>query len=211
MKKIILFLVVLLTIFAAMAMDYVTGYGTQMQWELLRSQADEDPNAAIGSIAITTATAGDYWSKPTAANGIKEFTSPDGMSSDATAIGIAACAGSAADKTFTVNIWLWRKNGGPAQKVCSIAYTTGLMQVIKYPHNGSAATSKFWADTAVVTSTWFEGKIDTADADAGDRLAVVLITLYGEGFIYAEVASADGATGTEAGDVSVYMFKVSGG
>lgn len=209
MKKTILILAVMLAVLSAIAMDYVTGYGTQTSWELLRGQADEDPNTSIDSVAITTATAGDYWSKP--AVGIKEFTSPDGLSSDATAIGIAACAGSAADKTFTVNIWLWRKHGGPAQKVCSIAYTTGLMQVVKYPHNGSAATNKFWADTAVVTSTWYDQKIDTADATGNNRMATVLITLYGEGFIYAEVANADGATGTEAGDVSVYMFKVSGG
>lgn len=177
---------------------------THTEWQVLRAEADEDPNTAINSASITRATAGDWDSKPTDANGILELKTIDGLSSTALTMELAACAGSAADKTFTVKLWTWAPQNGMAQLICSIDYVCGTQQVVKYPHTKAAATSKFWADTATVTPYWYSGKVGTADADGGNGVAVVKITLYGTSFYYAEVSSADGSTGTEAGDVMVY-------
>ncbi len=195
----------------ALGVTYTSKLTTQTPLQLLRAQAAEDPATAIGSVAITRTTAGDFWHKPTDANGIKYFApAEDNLSSDAYAVGIFAAAGTTADKTFTVNLWLWRPANGPAQKICSIAYTTGTMQMVKYPNTGGATTNIYWADTAVVTSYWFTDKVDTADADGNNGCAMIIVRLYGEAYMYAEVLNADGVTGTEATNVSLYYCKISG-
>ena len=205
-KSMIVLLIVLAAAFAqkAQAVEYSSPMVVQEPWQLLRAEADEDPNALIGSTVVTQDANSDFAQKPVNAVQIK---TADGLSAVGTAVGFAACAGSAADKTFTVTYWLWRPENGMAQEICSVAYTTGTQQVVKYPHSKAAATSKFWADTATVTSSWYANKIGTANNEGNNGVGVVMVVLYGEAWIYPVVSSADGATGAEAGDVSIYWFK----
>jgi len=209
MKKSMIGIIIILSVaFAQIPMTQAVEYSSQMvvqqPWQLLRAEADEDPNALIGSTVVTQDANSDFAQKP--ANAVQLKTA-DGLSAVGTAIGFAACAGSAADKTFTVTYWAWRPENGMAQEVCSVAYTTGTQQVVKYPHSKAAATNKFWADTAALTSYWYADKISRTDYEGNNGMSVVMIVLYGEAWIYPVVSSADGATGAEAGDVSIYWFK----
>jgi len=203
-KKLIFGIILGFLVAFVIGATYTVPGSTQEPWELLRGEASEDPNSAIGSVSITRSTAGDFANKPATA---KQIRTIDGTASPSVTIGLAACAGSAANKTFTTDIWVWRKINGMAQKICTIDWTTGTQQVVKYPHTGAAATNKFWADTATVTSYWFAGKTDSADEGGDNGVAVVQIVLYGEEWVYAEVKNADGETGNEAGDVSIYWFR----
>lgn len=190
-------------------------------WELMRAEAGEDPNTIIGSATITKATAGDFWSKPTDANGIINLVPSGEQKSDSYTIGIISCAGTAADKTYSVNLWAWRSTNGPAQLLCTMANTTGTMQVVKYPcsmrtrglssiHSGSTATSRFWSDTVSLTSYLPSSATSQSDYQGNNGLAITYVTLAGEVWLYVEVTGADGVTGTEATMVSVYFCRMSG-
>jgi hypothetical protein len=192
---------------------------SHMPLELLRQQAGEDPNTTIGSSAISDANS-DFWDKPTDANGLFTIARLGKQESGCYQVGIIAAAGHATDpnnKTFTVNLYAWRAENGPRQLICSVDYVVGELAMCRYPcampdagiKRKEAADGIYWADTATLTSYWYTSR--TAVADSGNnRIAVVLVTLYGESHLYAEVVSADGSTGTEATDVSLYVFRVSG-
>lgn len=163
------------------------------QWEILRTEADEDASP------ITIASEGDWAQKPSAAIGL-----PDGGASGTgmgRKVSIIASAGAAADKTFTVNVYRYQP-GGPLQRVCSIAFKTGTMQVVKYPVGGATATAKFWADTADVTN-YMESNVGVSDGDGENGCSEVTFYVGGAAFIFAEVVDANGAA-LEAGNVAVY-------
>lgn len=225
---IVLCLAVLLVSFAFGA-DRTTKSSTQTKWSLLRSKAGEDPNTAIGSVAVTSVrtSANNYANKPADANGtITLGAETDGtgllggsksFSTDAYAVEIIACA-DANDKTFTVNLYAWERSNGPGQYICSIAYTCGDCNVVacltddddNSLSEGDATTQK-WADTATVTiKESYANKVLSSSAQGSDGIARVAVLLYGQAFIYAEVLDADGTTGTEATDVTLYYRKVSG-
>lgn len=210
----------------AIAVEYATKMTNQTAWELLRTEAGEDPNTLVGTASITQATAGDFWSKPTDANGIIDLGTIDGLSSDAYAIEIIAIGGHATDandKTFTAEIWGWEPENGPAAIICSIAYTTGTQEVVRYPSampraqtailkGQAAAVTRHWADTAVTETTpkyWYSDMVTVANS-GNNGIARVRIMLYGQRYIYAVIKSADGTTGAEATNVSLYYRKISG-
>lgn len=205
MKRIAILIVFLMASMAS-AID-VSGI-EQGTLRLLRATANEDPNTDIGSVAITQATAGDYDSRPTVANGLMVIDSTGLMRTNAKYIGVMACARAAADKTFTVNYWLWFAGRGPAMKAVSVAYTTGTQKVVVYPHTGIAVSDSYWADSGTTTS----GLPVTIGENTGGANGVKLIIFdaMGANAIYAEVLNADGSTGAEAGDVTVYWFTMSG-
>lgn len=161
---------------------------------LLRTEADEDASA------IDLTTEGDYANKPSAAVPLK--TRPDRMGHGGNALELVFCGGSAADKTFTYKIYAWRNTNGAARMVATGTGTLGTQAVVIYP-SGSTATSKFWADTLTVTERWV-ASVESSDASGNNEIASLQFDFRGYEFIYCEITSADGATGAEAGDVSVY-------
>jgi len=165
----------------------------QPSWQLLRAEADEDASG------IDLTTGGDYASMP---DGAIE------LPGDATAglskkISFITCAGAAADKTYTVAYYGYMKDNGPAQRIMSVDYTTGTQAVVKYPDTAAAATDKFWSDTATVTS-YRSALAGKNDCEGNNGVAEVVIYSGGFNKIWSEVSGADGVTGDEAGDVSVY-------
>jgi hypothetical protein len=205
MKR-LLMLFVIVTSSVASAID-VSGI-EQGSLKILRATAREDPNTGIGSVAITQATAGDYDSRPTVANGLKIIDETGLMRTNKKYIGVLACARAAADKTFTVNYWLWFAGRGPAIKAVSVDYTTGTQKVVVYPHTGVAVSDSYWADSGTVTS----GLPVTIGENASgvNGVKIIVFDAMGADAIYAEVLNADGTTGAEAGDVTVYWFTMSG-
>ena len=172
----------------------------QYPFALLRQEADEDPNTTIGSTDVNNIDEGDYANMPDQAQPI---SADNARNTVGLKVHVIAAAGSAADKTFTIEYWGYAYWNGPAQLLCSVAYTTGTKEVVKYPHSRAAATGKYWADTAVVTS-YIGYEIVVNDHDGDNGMAEVIIPAMGLEYLCAVVHNADGATGNEGGDVSAY-------
>lgn len=204
MRMLIAIITVLFSTTRLFGFDYSIQGSQQGVIELLRATANEDPNADINSVVITNETAGDYAHRPAEVNGLKRLGDQTNRTQKVY-IALMACARSAADKTFTTDVWLWYKDRGPAKKALSIAWTTGTQKVVVYPHSGASVSDSYWADTAVATSYWFTNIVSSANQ--GDNgVAIIVFDPQGADAIYCEVTNADGATGTEAGDVTVYWF-----
>ena len=190
-------LAALVTVVSLALAQQSTGMATNFtNLRVLRAEGDED--AAL--IALTTA--GDFASIP--ADAI-EMDRSSARQMRGGALGTMACAGAAADKTFTVVYYGWRYENGPCQRLMSVAYTTGTQAVVKYPQTAAAATDKFWADTAVVTCYRGSGVL-VNDGDGGNGATEIGLDLQGCYWVAARVSGADGLTGVEAGDVTVYYF-----
>lgn len=164
--------------------------------ELLLLRAEADENAST----IDLTTGGDFANKPSSA--IPLTTRDDRTGHGGNALELVFCGGAAADKTFTYKIYAWRSTNGLARMVATGTGTLGTQAVVVYP-SGSTATSKFWADTLTVTERWV-ASVTTSDASGNNETASLQFDFRGYEWVYAEITSADGSTGTEAGDISVY-------
>ena len=169
-------------------------------YTLLRAEADEDPNTTIGSTLVDLTAGGDFASMP--ANAAR-LGSSSGPNNAVGAIQLIFCGGGAAGKTFTYTIYAWRTDNGPAEFVATGTGTLGTQAVVAYPHNRATATSKFWADTLTVTGRWNK-TVTSTDTTGNNEVAKLLFDFCGYEYIYVEISSADGSTGTEAGNVAVY-------
>ena len=168
-------------------------------WKLLRAEGNED------STALDLTTKGNFANKPSTA---VQLTPNTGYGNGVqNLLEVAACCGAAANKTFTMTLFGWRAENGMAKRICSVACTAGTQAVIAYPHSAAVATNKFWADTMVVTSYW-PLTIYDGDNAGGDAVASLILDLTGYEYIYAEISGADGTTGAEAANVSVYYSYV---
>lgn len=168
----------------------------------LRNEADEDSSP----LAITTES--DFSLKR--ATSIK--VNSDTKVSNVNAIQIQMCGGSADNKTFTWKLYGWRQGNGIATLMCDGTAVMGSMQVVKYPNSvgstaalaaGATATSKFWADTIVISGNEFVKSFSVTDS-GNNRAAILTGDLAGFNHLYLEISDADGSTGTEAGDVSAF-------
>ena len=158
-------------------------------YHLLRTEGNEDASA------VTLATAGDFASKPSTAVQLDV---------DVNGIEIIFAGGAAANKTFSWRYYAWRYRNGPAELV---AYGTGILgsqAVVIYPNTGLAATNKFYADTLVITGQYWPATVSVVDGAGDDRLGKLIADMCGYEWVYMEITNADGSTGTEAGNVSVY-------
>ena len=174
---------------AALALLTGARYSAVSSYSVLRAEADEN------SSLIDLTTEGDFDQRPAGARRIRD----NGKSLQA-----IFCGGAAADKTFAYKIYAWRADNGPCEL---LAYGTGVLgtqAVVKYPSGGDA-TNKFWADTLTITYQGMPEMFYLADNEGNNRVAKMYGNLSRYEWIYAEITAADGATGDEAGDVSVYF------
>lgn len=195
MKNTILILVLCGFASLANAATYTITQTDQSTYALWRTEANEV------SAAIDLTDEGDFAQKPAAAYEIKG----DGAGTNARNVQLIFAGGDTANETFSWKVYAWRNGNGPAELV---AYGTGVLgsqAVVKYPHNGAAATSRYWADTLVVTdgSRWPKTVYSTDETGNNEAAKLVFATL-GYKYFYVEITSADGETGSEAGWVSVY-------
>lgn len=159
-------------------------------YNLLRSAANEDTSL------VTLATAGNFANKPSGA--IQ-------LDADVNGLSFIICGGSAADKTLSWKAYAWRRSNGPAEMIAYGTATLGTQQVVLYPDTGAApAATKYWADTISITEQAWLSTVWTADAAGNNRVGKLVLDPCGYEWVYFEITSADGATGTEAGLVSVY-------
>lgn len=172
---------------------------------IARNEADED-----GTLLDLT-TKGDYANRPailgTTGVGVIDLHRPDGTEEDTTGqmrangIEFMFTGGSAADKTFGWRILAWRIKG-PARLAAVGTGILGTQAVITYPHNGETATSKFWANTLVVTNENWPKEVEATDVGNFESVASVWFDDAGYRFWKVEITDADGSTGDEAGDIA---------
>ncbi|KKN70115.1 hypothetical protein LCGC14_0434400 [marine sediment metagenome] len=117
--------------------------------------------------------------------------------------------GSAADKTFGWRVLAWKTANGPARLIAVGTGILGTQAVVTYPlipGGGTAlATNKFWADTLVVTARNWPKGIESTDSVGNNSVSSIWVDDAGYRFWKIEITDADGSTGTEAGDISVYF------
>ena len=117
------------------------------------------------------------------------------------------CGGSAANKTFGYKIIAWKNENGMARLLAVGTGILGTQAVVYYPHDPTAAaTNKFWADTLTVTSSntnWLK-PVKSSDTNGNNTAASVWTDDCGYRFWKIEITDADGSTGDEAGNISVY-------
>lgn len=162
---------------------------------VLRAEADEDTSL------IDLTSEGDFAQKPSDAFEI--LTDESGLNSLVNDAFIMFSGGNAALKIFTWRLFAWLRANGPAQLVASGTGILGSQAVIIQP-NGSAATNKFWADTLVVTTFSWPKQVKTTPGGGNNSVAQISLELMGRKYWKMQIEDADGSTGDQAGDISVY-------
>lgn len=184
---------------------------TTLSHRLFVARNEADENGAAGAPAIfVLATEGNFAQKPSTALDLQKLDlfSPRATKHIAEMIqnGIAFsfAGGSAAGKTFTYDIFTWGNENSPARYAVNGAGILGTQQVIIYPHNNIAAPNRFWADTLTIAWENWPKEVESTDIDGHNTVAEVWLDDTGSRFWFIQISSADGTTGTEAGDISVF-------
>lgn len=171
------------------------------QYFIARNEADEDTSTldltTEGNFANMPSESGDFLGAVDINRGLTSELKVNG-------IAFAFTGGSAANKTFTWKLFAWKNSNGAARQVAEGTGTLGSQAVVVYPHNGAAATNRFWADTLSVTwYNWYK-RVDSTDTTGHNTVAEIWTDACGWRYWYVEIADADGSTGAEAGDVASY-------
>ena len=177
---------------------------------LARLEADENGVSGAPDI-FNIATEGNFAQKPSTALDLQaiDLFSPKNVKLlpllIQNGIAFSFSGGSAANKTFTYDIFAWSNENGPAHHLINGTGILGTQQVVKYPHNKDTATSKFWADTIVVTwDNVLKGVESTEESTGRNSIAEVWFDASGFRYFFPQISDADGSTGTEAGDIAVW-------
>lgn len=173
-----------------------------------RLEANED------SSPIDISTAGDFAQKPSAALDLFERSVYETDKQDApirpilvpNGIEFFFCGGSAALKTFGWKLYAWRNENGMVRHVATGTGILGSQAVVKYPHNGLAATNKFWADTLDVSWWNWVKRVESTDTDGHNTAASVWLDNWGWRYWHIVITDADGVDpGTgQAGNIASY-------
>jgi len=192
------FLVAVICLFCAGAASVYNGiaqpvvlHSSASPYYLLREEANNTPT----DISLTDS--GDFASKPSDAKDIiRDALAPN-------AIQFIFAGGDAADKSFSWAIYAWRSQNGMAELLAKGTGTLGTQAVVKYPHNGTAATNKYYADTLTITEQGLPKTFQVADAGGNNRTAKLYGDICGYRYVYCVVSNA-GGSGVEAEKISVY-------
>ncbi len=177
---------------------------------VVRNEANE--NGASGAPAIfVLATEGDFAQKPSTALDLqkKDLFSPRDVAPIAetlqNGLAFSFMGSSAANKTFTYDIFTWGNENSPARHIVNGTGILGTQQVIIYPHNNIATTTdRFWADTLAISWENWPKEVESTDTDGHNTVAEVWLDGTGSRYWFVQISDADGSTGTEAGDISVF-------
>lgn len=113
--------------------------------------------------------------------------------------------GSAAGKEFGWELYAWRNGNGMARHVATGTGILGTQAVVKWPHDpNTAVANMFWADTLTVTMENWLKPIKSTDTVGNNTVASIWTDNCGYRYWYIVITGADGETGDEAGNVSVY-------
>jgi hypothetical protein len=172
---------------------------------IARNEADED------ATLLDLTTLGDYENRPSVLGdtgvGVIDLLAEEVVSAtemDVNGIEFMFSGGSTAGKTFGFRILAWRNSNGPARLAAVGTGELGTQAVVKYPHNGSEATDRFWADNLVITYENWPKEVEATDTGNSNSVASIWLDAAGYRYWKIEITDADGSTGTEAGDIAAY-------
>lgn len=185
---------------------------TTLSHRLFVAREEADENGSVNAPAIfVLATEGNFAQKPDAALDLAKLdlftprqTVPFGELMQ-NGIAFSFAGSSAAGKTFTYDIITWGNENSPARHAVNGAGILGTQQVIVYPHNNLATTTdRFWADTLTVSWENWPKEVESTDIVGHNTVAEVWLDATGSRYWFIQISDADGSTGTEAGDISVF-------
>lgn len=175
-----------------------------------RNEADENGAAGAPDIFVL-ATEGNFAQMPSTALDLQKLDlfSPRQVKQIAemqqNGIAFSFMGSSAAAKTFTYDIFTWGNENSPARHAVNGTGILGTQQVIVYPHNNEATvTDRFWADTLAVTWENWPKNVEATDEVGHNTVSEVWMDDTGSRYWFIQISDADGSTGTEAGDISVF-------
>ncbi len=175
-----------------------------------RNEADENGSGSPAPAIFALATESDFAQKPSSALDLAKtdlFVPKEGQKFGElvqNGLAFSFSGSSAAGKTFTYDIITWSPKNGPAKHSVNGTGTLGTQQVVKFPHNGEAATSRFWADTLTVEWENHPKEVESTDTIGHNSMAEVWFDGTGIRYVFIQISNADGSTGTEAGDIAVF-------
>ncbi len=185
---------------------------TTLSHRLFVARNEADENGATGAPDIfVLATEGNFAQKPATALDLMKLdlflpraSVPFGEIKQ-NGVAFSFMGSSAANKTFTYDIFTWGNENHPAKQVVNGTGLLGTQQVIIYPHNNVATTTdRFWADTLVVNWENTLKEVESTDTTGHNTIAEVWMDDVGARYWFIQISDADGSTGTEAGDISVF-------
>ncbi len=185
---------------------------TTLSHRLFVARNEADENGAAGAPAVfVLATEGNFAQKPDTALDLQKL---DLFSPRATkhvaemlqnGVAFSFAGSSAAGKTFTYDIFSWGNENSPARQAVNGAGILGTQQVIVYPHNNETTTTdRFWADTLTVAWENWPKEVESTNTTGRNTVAEVWLDDTGSRYWFIQISDADGSTGTEAGDISVF-------
>ena len=166
-------------------------------WNRLRAPANEDASP------IDLTTQGNWANKPSGAIQIAMPMQENEMPYVSTDVAIAIAAGSAADKTLTWRLFALALTNGMIQQVAYGTATTGTQAVNIYP-NGDSASNIYWCDTIVVTEYYWPKPVKATPNAGNNSVGMVSLDLLNWSWWHIQIEDADGVTGDQAGNVSVW-------
>lgn len=170
-------------------------YSVVGAWEVARAEADED------ATTLDLTTEGDF-SEVSIANGWFQIPAVSGRTRTNNVL-IIASAGSAAAKTFDFRMLSAAAFNGPVEVVMTGQAETGTQPVVIDPTSKQAVT-RFWVDNFnTIVSRWWSSP-RSKDGGNNNFIDGIRFDGMGSGWYKIEVTSADGSTGTEAGDVKFF-------
>jgi len=178
-------------------------------WMLLRAEADEDANT------LDLTSEGDSENIPDTAIDLMDIAlDPQtlggaGYNSGVVGMEIIFAGSNAANDDFTYRVLAARSHDGsldgPIRVMATGVGTLGTQAMDTRPDTGEAVSEKYWADTLTTTYTWGVTTVYSTDTSGNNFVASLIIKfLKGYRYVWVEITEADGSTGNEAGDVSVY-------
>jgi len=164
--------------------------------------------AANTTFSDTLATKGNFANKPSSAIDVLDIIRLDPNADDTADPKVIAdsitngiifsfAGGDTDNDAFTWKIYAWRNENGPAKMVAHGTGILGSQAVVTYPHNGATATSKFWADTIVVTEEYWQKEVESTGV-GGNSINDVWFDTCGYRYFYVEIP-------TSVGDMASYV------
>ena len=164
---------------------------------------------ADNTFTANLATQGNFAQKPSGALDVLDIIRLDPNASEekdpkviansvANGLVFTFAGGAAADAVFSWKIYGWRNENGPAELLADGTGVLGTQAVVKYPHNGATATSKFWADTLVVENEYWIKEVE-ATASGNNSVSKVWFDTCGYRYFYVEIPTSDGVMASYVG------------
>ena len=161
-------------------------------------------DAGTADTYLDLTTSGDYASKPATAIDLltKKFEGATEMIVNGISFVIAG--GGAHSKNFQWRLLAWRTANGPAELVAEGTGITGTQAIVKFPHNGVAIGTIFWADTIVVTTRNWPKGVESTDTQGHNSVAKLWVDTCGYRYWLLEIK--DGASDSTVNTVAYYGY-----